>query len=673
MGVLGLIAIGLAACGSDSEQNYTAECQNGETRTIACGSNDENTQQQVCVAYRWEDQGPCQDIAECEEGQTRRVACGPRDAGLIDERCNRRQHWVPKDDARAAYCEDHDDVALCLCVLPDTCTGEHTDVQPCGYNDRGSTKRVCSEGHWSEFDACNDPDECEDDVVQLRECFGESGEFGTLVQQRTCTHGYWSSYGPCEDPAECYEGDVEWFGCGRDGRGIVQKQCEGGWWSDIDEGTCYQTADGILSGAQSASLYFDDSAYLSAWGDNRRGALGVREGDPGWGATHLTTPTEVGVPAPAALDVDWVPVVAWRFGAARSHQCSIDASRTLWCWGRNDAGQLGLPADDEIVHPPTQINLPDGEDATFVAVAEQATCAVGDETRLYCWGDNAYGKLGVEDLEQTHIPQLVEDNLGGYKIAGLWMSGAHGCMLDALGTQTLYCWGDNRHGQTHESEAEAIVPYANPPSGMTSIGFFIPPDIPSDGANFSSVVDFQDFVMTPDNLFYVTKVLVSITFLDEDEPLTTSTRIQVNGVGSNLNGQLGEAYSDHESQGVPVLDVVGSSRHGEPMLAFYAGGDTVCAYAKSYDDPEPRFLCQGDNSNGQIGDSDTLFFDSFQDLTDDVDPDREGVKSAIVGEDFLCVLLDKTQRIRCRGNNEHGQLGDGTTTSRDWSGYVLHL
>lgn len=671
--VCALFSISLAACLTSDDQELTSQCENEQTRTIRCGSNGENTQYQVCRNYRWEDEGHCLDIAECERGETREVLCGPQNEGVILQVCNDRNRWTPENQERVSFCENAEDLEECLCVLPKTCTGQHTDRRACGINERGTKTRTCAEGLWSDFSACSDPDECKDDAQQTRECFGQEGQFGTLVQTRACEKGHWSSYGACADPAECYDGEETWRVCGDDGRGVVHKQCVDGWWADVDEGACYQTADGLLRGAQSVSLYFDDSAYLSAWGDNRRGALGVREGDPEWGKTHLTAPTEVGVPAPAALEVDWNPVLAWRFGAARSHQCSIDASKKLWCWGRNDAGQLALPADqDDIVHPPTQISLPEDEEVTFVAVAEQSTCAVGNEHRLYCWGDNTHGQLGVEDIEQTHIPQLVEDNLAGYKIGGLWMSGAHGCMLDAVGLPSLHCWGDNRQGQTHDSERAKIVPHEFAPGGLTSVPFFMPPNMPGGNHSAISNEEFQDFVMTPDNLYYVNMATVYFGFEEGDGSLHTSYRIQVNGLGSNLKGQLGEAYSDQESQGVRILDVVGSNRDGEPLLKFYAGGDTVCAYAKSYDEPAPRFLCQGENNAGQIGDPSIASFDTFQDLTEDVDPNREGVASAVVGDDFLCVLLEETHRIRCRGNNDYGQLGDGTTTSRAYSDYVLH-
>lgn len=671
--ICAVFSISLGACLSSGEQELISQCENEQTRTINCGANGENIQHQVCRNYRWENEGYCLDIAQCEKGETQELPCGEQNEGVILQVCNDRNRWAPEDQERLTFCENAEDLEECLCVLPETCTGPHTDKRSCGINERGTKTRTCADGLWSEFNVCSDPDECKDDAQQTRECFGQHGEFGTLVQTRVCEKGRWSSYGDCVDPAECHDGEEAWLACGDDGRGVVPKKCVNGWWASADENVCYQTADGLLRGAQSVSLYFNDSAYLSAWGDNRRGALGVREGDPEWGKPYLTTPTEVGVPAPAALEVDWSPVLAWRFGAARSHQCSIDSSKKLWCWGRNDAGQLALPADQaDTIHPPTQIDLPQDEEVTFVAVAEQSTCAVGNERHLYCWGDNAHGKLGMENIEQTHVPQLVEDNLKGYKISGLWMSGAHGCMLDALGTPSLHCWGDNRHGQTNESERPIVVPYDSAPRGLTSVPLFMPPDLP--GGDHSAVTSekFQDFVMTPDNLYYINMMILRFGFDDDDEPLRTSYRIRVNGVGSNLNGQLGEAYSEHESQGVPIIDAVGSNRDGMPQLDFYAGGDTICAYVKSYDEPEPRFLCQGENNAGQIGDPNIASFENFQDLTDDVDPNREGIASAVVGEDFLCVLLENSRRIRCRGNNEHGQLGDGTTTSRAYSDYVLH-
>lgn len=75
--------------------------------------------------------------------------------------------------------------------------------------------------------------------------------------------------------------------------------------------------------------------------------------------------------------------------------CGIRGDDSLWCWGRNHDGGLGIGVSDDLVHGPTRI----GEDLEWarVTVGEQtcATTRVGSNRgALYCWGRGTSGELG---------------------------------------------------------------------------------------------------------------------------------------------------------------------------------------------------------------------------------------------------------------------------------------
>lgn len=69
--------------------------------------------------------------------------------------------------------------------------------------------------------------------------------------------------------------------------------------------------------------------------------------------------------------------------------------------------------------------------------------------------------------------------------------------------------------------------------------------------------------------------------------------------------------------------------------------------------------CWGDNSEGQLGDGTT----AFSNVPQDVPGLSAGVASVAVGYEFTCALMD-SGGVKCSGRNDNGQLGDNTTTDR---------
>ncbi len=82
--------------------------------------------------------------------------------------------------------------------------------------------------------------------------------------------------------------------------------------------------------------------------------------------------------------------------AGEQHTCAVDASGAVWCWGRNENGELlvdtmGAPALTPVEL--TMLPFP----AVAVACGRRHTCAVLSDNRVYCWGGNDVGQLGQTD------------------------------------------------------------------------------------------------------------------------------------------------------------------------------------------------------------------------------------------------------------------------------------
>src|SRR5205823_2394087 len=85
------------------------------------------------------------------------------------------------------------------------------------------------------------------------------------------------------------------------------------------------TAKQVSVGGQHTCALLTDGS-ISCWGLGAYGQLGA--------GTTATSPTPVKVMMP--------PAAAVEIAAGDYHTCARTAAGAVWCWGRNDRGQLGI-------------------------------------------------------------------------------------------------------------------------------------------------------------------------------------------------------------------------------------------------------------------------------------------------------------------------------------------
>jgi len=171
---------------------------------------------------------------------------------------------------------------------------------------------------------------------------------------------------------------------------------------------------------------------LFCWGMNGSGELGVGDNE------DRTTPVQSGCVDGECFD-DWVAVAAGDF-----HTCAIRDSGELYCWGGGLNGQLGIGATMERDSSrPLRVDAPPGR-YRAVAGGSSHTCAIAEDETLWCWGRNDQGQLGTGDLERRSVPTRIRTP-GGDGWIGLALGREHTCAVRA--DETLWCWGWNEDGQ----------------------------------------------------------------------------------------------------------------------------------------------------------------------------------------------------------------------------------
>jgi Regulator of Chromosome Condensation (RCC1) repeat protein/Big-like domain-containing protein len=143
--------------------------------------------------------------------------------------------------------------------------------------------------------------------------------------------------------------------------------------------------------------------------------------------------------------------------AGYQHACALMSSQQVYCWGYNVDGETGTGVLGDTLSTPIAIS---GLQASQVSAGGLHTCAVGYPpvapygAAAYCWGYDGNGELGTGAVGASQ-PSPVNT---GQTFVSVTSGYAHTCAILDSNSPQVYCWGNNRYGQVGTDSSGLTYP-----------------------------------------------------------------------------------------------------------------------------------------------------------------------------------------------------------------------
>ena len=376
---------------------------------------------------------------------------------------------------------------------------------------------------------------------------------------------------------------------------------------------------------ESVCVILSDNS-LRCWGNNENGQIG-----DGTRGTTRYQPTNASIPAgktPVSISTSSL--------YTSKTMCATMSDGTLYCWGSNSYGQIGIGTycpygsyvdgcnGNDGISTPTMVSLPNGRSATAVAVGESHACSILEDGSVWCWGSNQHGQLGVGNSSDTgnwrYLPNQVSLPSSVSAVA-ITLGRYHSCIVASDGV--AYCWGmgdDGRlgHGSTNDENSPVAV---------------------ASSENY-----------------------VSISAGDYHTCAITQER-SVQCWGVNWDGQLGDGSGTYGGRSIPA-DV--SLPSGTQVTSIASGEKHNCVITQLMES-----YCWGEDGNNRLNTE----YECTNDFTNgcynndrhipatSILPAGRNAIAVVAGDEWTCLLLDNGG-VYCFGNNGKGELGNGSTNGQ---------
>jgi alpha-tubulin suppressor-like RCC1 family protein len=298
------------------------------------------------------------------------------------------------------------------------------------------------------------------------------------------------------------------------------------------------------------------------------------------------------------------------------HTCALISDGSVQCWGDNAYGELGIGSITTTgiqgsAMPVPVVGLP--APATAIASLNLTTCALLNDGSVWCWGGNSDGQLGTSS--GTVSPTPLKIALSGK--ASSISAGDHVC---AVVSGSVWCWGDNSFGELGNGQV------------LGNTGMYWTP--------------------TPQKV----------------SGLSGVSTVSVGGAHTCALAGGSITCWGHDNYGQLGNNMVGGSAAGDgfptPQAIGYGGGGSAVAITSGFEhscmiDSSANVYCWGENDQGAVGDNNSS--GANVPVPTYVSNNISAPIAIVAGGNHTCAI-NLGGGVVCWGDSTYGQLGDAATT-----------
>lgn len=376
----------------------------------------------------------------------------------------------------------------------------------------------------------------------------------------------------------------------------------------------------VAGGFHTCAVYREGN--VKCWGQNNFGQLG-------YGHTNNLGDDET----VASLDYLAIDERVIDLSAGLYHNCAVLESGKILCWGANDQGQLGLGhtdsiGDDEDLSSSTKIDF--GVKAVRIYSGTKYNCALLENSKIKCWGENTTGQLGLghtNTIGDNETSSSFAYTDVGASILQMDISTISNHTCAALTNGQVKCWGQNNFGQLGYGHTD-ILGDDETPASLGSL-------------SFSS------------NILKLATGFLHTCALGEGQ--------KIHCWGYNNLGQVGLGYVDTigDNEAANSIGALGLSED-KAMITLATGNNHTCSIGL-----DNKIYCwglgvlgaTGHGNNQNIGDNEAV---SLTNSFVDIDAEFTQISG---GTNHTCALEKSEGKVICWGQNNSGQLGLGHTNN----------
>jgi len=438
-----------------------------------------------------------------------------------------------------------------------------------------------------------------------------------------------------------------------------------------------------IVGGQSHSCALKADGNVLCWGKNDVGQLG---------RGTLNTPPFDSTPG-ESVSLSLSPN-AIKIAAGADHTCAIMNTHIVRCWGSGTQGELGNGLQNDSGQPVkvSNIGMNGASGAIAIATGSRHSCALLQNKTVQCWGRNNEGQLGIGNSSTPKLTPVEVTTLNNADVIAIGASGLTTCAL--TGTGEVWCWGYNAYGQVGDNNMpnNAVSPQKVIPGnakelavgGLHVCARLIDGKVQCWGLNSKGQLgiagDTQN-KQTPTDAAAVG----SVRYLAAGGSTTCARRLSDDVIicwGDNTSGQLGTGSVSLSNN--PPLGVVETQQSINIFSAIALGEAHTCAL-----NSQSNLSCWGRNDFSQLGNNQLNILTNVTDIAaganhtcaindaklycwgkDDIGQlggsnlsqnkpviDLNQVAVMATGEAHTCANHTVYGLPYCWGNNDFGQLG----------------